>query len=145
MFVAQEDGYWGGGTPDDNSPALAPAEAVLLWSLRRLAPAIATAGPMARCRVVEVTLIRQFGGRGQEIGVLLRCLAQLLVAGAVRPLQLGCPAMAALTADETMLLHTLRSPEATPKSPLDDLLHPLRIPTATRLLAMIATISRTGA
>ncbi len=137
MFVAQDEGYWGGGgEPGQGRAPLAQGEAVLLWSLRRLAPAVASIGPMARCPMVEAALIRQFGAAGQEIAMLLRCMAQLLAAGAARPLQLGSPAMAALTADEAGLLAVMRVP-----SSADHRLAPLlagpHVATAARLLALL--------
>jgi len=87
MFVADGLGF-GEGRRGRDAP-LEPHEALLIWAVRRLARAMVEAGPLARCGVVEAALIRQFGARGQELGVLLRCVVQGLRVGARRPLLLG--------------------------------------------------------
>lgn len=143
MFLVDGLGF-GGGRNRGETP-LDVREAVLLWGMRRLARAMADAGPLARCGVVEAALIRQFGARGQELGVLLRCVVQGLRVGARRPLCLGggaaCAGMGMMSDDEQALLAALRAPCGAPAR-LDDMLAPEQAAMVAQMLAMIAGLIR---
>jgi hypothetical protein len=121
---------------------------VLIWAMRRLARAMVEAGPLARCGVVEAALIREFGARGQEMGVLLRCVVQGLRVGARRPLLLcggaGCVGnspkdMEMLSEDEQALLAALRTPCA---AILEPILESEQAAIVGQMLKMIAGLMR---
>lgn len=145
MFVA--DGLGGSGEP-------APPEAremVLLWSLRCLVATMASGGANAREPKVEAALLRQFGEAGQEMAVLLRCLAQMLPAAAgpgrapASPCPMpscaarGCLGAASLGPGERLLLSALRSPRQVSLAPL---FGPEAATAATQLTSLIAMLMR---
>jgi hypothetical protein len=141
------DGFGGNG-----EPALPETrEIVVLWSLRCLSAAAHGAGPMARSAKVEAALLRQFGGAGEEMGPLLRCLTQLLqpVAKRVPKLIQGCslPSCGAhhclgatsLSAHELALLAALRGADHRVLAPL---VRTGSETTASDLLGLIGQLMR---
>ena len=99
MFVADMSGAAAGRAPEPDG-----REALLIWCVRRLA----LDGGLRRAAAVEAALAREFGGAGQELSVLLRCLVHALALHCPRRLVLGHACRPEMTADERRLLAGLR-------------------------------------
>ena len=98
MFVDFETGGWD-CRPDDG---LSADEALLLWSVRRLAIA------WPRCHAVHVALQQRYGQDGLGVEHLVRCWLRALADRATRQLTIGQPACPMILPDEAAMLIAVR-------------------------------------